>query len=1360
MIVRLPDGRNLDVVGVDDFETAKQRAREWYEENPPATTLGEEDISVFGDMARGIGSGLVSTIEGVSSLPAELYDYLADNEEDSAAQSIRDFFSEYKPEVHTGAGEAVKFITQFAIPGLGAVKAARAISGVSRLKRRVEIPAFAAADVLAATPDVETIGDAFEFGPTQRTDIEDLLGAERALAGLGNRLKVAGEGAGALLVAPLLLKGLGKGVGKGIDAISETETGKSLAKKLIKDPDSPYSSVGIDPDLNNPEYLKGNLFAQINKWRRENLTWAGKYQDRHIKQLEALKIQSIGADDRIARQAIEEIEEGIRVLDKSGELNDVRRAKLYKSVNGSLFQPDANLRAKSQKALSEFDEILNENQPLSLLGRKKLSFSTATQEFRKTTDRLSETLGKSEFFDPKEQKAYIDAINSNRGSYGIRIYRAFHDPENYVPSSQDFKNAIEELAGASASKEAQQEAMEILNNVMSSSSFRNANMQTKFMFDKDVLRGVNSGILKGRTLDDLPAFRAFLGEYTGAPELIGITKNADGTFKKLRDVTFKEQEIGLKTKMVETISHLTRATNNQGFFRNLNDYNNILKEVSPNRRIFYDKLPEGLSREQLGNYQQLGTSTARTDVLPSVADKNKYGPLAGKYVHKDMVRAIEDVPNTFLAQSHLNSSLWSTFLGLKGMSQLAKTVYSPVTQIRNATTAGLFVLQNGNLGSAKDLVDSFRIVYSNIAKNVDVDPTQMAFRRGSNVRLDKAGIENYYRHHVDTGLIQTQSKMREFEDLLRDSLEGKAGWLKREGSWARGLLKGAQNTQNRFAGKVYQASDDMWKIFSKEQELKKLRTVKNLDAIPVTDVENILLLRRLNKGRGGPVSQLKEADLERFLDREASSIAKDTVPNYSRVPEYIKTLRRLPLGNFVAFPAEIIRTSGNTLGRAVKEIASNSPELRASGMRRLVGMTTVNYGLGSGLVNGANLLLGSDNEQIQAYKRSFAQEWERNSILVPTSTDKDGNIKEFYNFSYTNPYDYLTRPVRALWNAVENGVTAEKDLTDIVLNATWESGREFFSPFLSESIMTEKMLDISRNTNAYGGNLWGDADPLGMKAAKGFAHFVDGLTPGMSPIEIEGTQDEAGFDIRFRDFPRAVGLAFGADPVTGVNRRGVRLDAAGEFVEALSGLKSIRPNIKEALKYRGYDAASQVRAASGIFNRLAKRSGNVDAEELTKAFLTSNEQRFKALRDLDMAVDDARTLGLSTSEIATSLKAAKTPNLNYVLAGKFKTFWPSSETINEAYRSSESKLKNPFDWNAMNEITTRMQGTPLRPEAAAREAEAMQQAQQQPAPVQPPAAPPQAAPPIPAPTPTASLSNRPSGLQALREAELQKLLGL
>ncbi len=58
----------------------------------------------------------------------------------------------------------------------------------------------------------------------------------------------------------------------------------------------------------------------------------------------------------------------------------------------------------------------------------------------------------------------------------------------------------------------------------------------------------------------------------------------------------------------------------------------------------------------------------------------------------------------------------------------------------------------------------------------------------------------------------------------------------------------------------------------------------------------------------------------------------------------------------------------------------------------------------------------------------------------------------------------------------------------------------------------------------------------------------------------------------------------------------------------------------------------------------------MDAEKITQAYITANEQRFKALRDLNMAIEDAKTLGLSTAEIVKPLKDAKTPNLNFLMA--------------------------------------------------------------------------------------------------------------
>ena len=144
----------------------------------------------------------------------------------------------------------------------------------------------------------------------------------------------------------------------------------------------------------------------------------------------------------------------------------------------------------------------------------------------------------------------------------------------------------------------------------------------------------------------------------------------------------------------------------------------------------------------------------------------------------------------------------------------------------------------------------------------------------------------------------------------------------------------------------------------------------------------------------------------------------NVTPTYSRIPEIVKKLKFLPfLGNFTAFPAEIVRNTSNTLSKSIKELASSNVEFQKIGMRRLTGALTTTVGLPVGLTKAGLALTGSDEEQLNAYKRSFAAPSEKNATLIPTSTDAQGNITGFINYSYTNPYDYLQRPVQALFNA-------------------------------------------------------------------------------------------------------------------------------------------------------------------------------------------------------------------------------------------------------------------------------------------------------------------------------------------------------
>ena len=56
------------------------------------------------------------------------------------------------------------------------------------------------------------------------------------------------------------------------------------------------------------------------------------------------------------------------------------------------------------------------------------------------------------------------------------------------------------------------------------------------------------------------------------------------------------------------------------------------------------------------------------------------------------------------------------------------------------------------------------------------------------------------------------------------------------------------------------------------------------------------------------------------LKKEAADIVKNTVPNYAFVGDVVRTARLLPVGNFMSFPSEMIRTTTNIGGQAIKEL--------------------------------------------------------------------------------------------------------------------------------------------------------------------------------------------------------------------------------------------------------------------------------------------------------------------------------------------------------------------------------------------------------------------------------------------------------
>ena len=143
--------------------------------------------------------------------------------------------------------------------------------------------------------------------------------------------------------------------------------------------------------------------------------------------------------------------------------------------------------------------------------------------------------------------------------------------------------------------------------------------------------------------------------------------------------------------------------------------------------------------------------------------------------------------------------------------------------------------------------------------------------------------------------------------------------------------------------KVYTGSDNAARRVNWTGEQSKLANVianSTDDAfIPVSSVKNfsnpdVAKLIKADKDMGAVVSvgDLKAAGddvLDKFIKGESADIALNVTPTYSRVPELVKELKFIPVfGNFTAFPAEIFRNTGNTMQRAIKEIASSNPELQ------------------------------------------------------------------------------------------------------------------------------------------------------------------------------------------------------------------------------------------------------------------------------------------------------------------------------------------------------------------------------------------------------------------------------------------------
>ena len=378
---------------------------------------------------------------------------------------------------------------------------------------------------------------------------------------------------------------------------------------------------------------------------------------------------------------------------------------------------------------------------------------------------------------------------------------------------------------------------------------------------------------------------------------------------------------------------------------------------------------------------------------------------------------------------------------------MAKTIFSIPTHLRNFFSAGAFAGANGIFFEG---LTNPGLLKKAFAEGID---TSALLKLGPG----SAEAQAAYRELLELGVVNSQVQIGDLIGLLRTAT-GNPGVANTD-TILRPFMSKLKKLGDFFQGK-YVAEDDTWKITNYVVELDRLKQ--------------------------GAVKQGVELTPEAIqgLKREAANIVKNTVPNYAYVGSVDKTARILPIGNFMSFPSEIIRTTTNIAEQGLKEMKHSRPTKGSNvtpyvidaetgqlikndamdrgtygtGFKRLSGMATTLTVVPAAAVEGAKWIYDVSEDEIQAL-RQFVPEWSKNSTLIPIRTDDDE--LRYIDFSHSNAYDVIARPFRTLTNNIIAGEATDQTLLSGFVNGVNEAGAEIMNPFISDSIWTEAVTDLS-----------------------------------------------------------------------------------------------------------------------------------------------------------------------------------------------------------------------------------------------------------------------------------------------------------
>ena len=616
-------------------------------------------------------------------------------------------------------------------------------------------------------------------------------------------------------------------------------------------------------------------------------------------------------------------------------------------------------------------------------------------------------------------------------------------------------------------------------------------------------------------------------------------------------------------------------------------------------------------------------------------------PLDNLYIKAPYYDAIFDTRSNWLDRSSVGLFYKYAVLGPKATSQIAKTILSPLTHVRNALSAGAFVAANGaffpNYGDVQMLLPKAlggQAVYK--------QAWNLSGKRvlGTMTKADEA----LYQRLLKVGVVDSQVQAGEIKQLLDDILKDPSKIDRQIGSRIPNKIDAARRKALKGFAKLqdsYVAEDDFWKVINWSLERNRYDQLAKTMGLNRDNFKEFLTpgtvkgdssagkyFQKMAQRKGYINSAITpEEGFSNFLDEVAGKLTRNNVPNYAYVGRTGRALRQTPFGNFIAFPIEIMRTGNNIYTQAIDEITTgigkgswDNPEFKELyqlGLRRLFSFGTTAAGVPAGLVATAKAYHDVDDQEMDALRR-MVPEWSKNSTLIPMGRDENGYLK-YIDFSYSNAYDTLIRPFNSIVTAL-----GENEGRDSLMKALGtgmqDSLSEVLKPYATESIYTEALLDsvIRRGVGRGGRKIWNDEDDWGVKTGKSLLHLGKALEPGS-----------------WRQLVR-IGQA-----ATGTTDKYGRHHKLEDEIHSLYGMRIINSDPENSMKYMISDFTKRLTNDRNLFQSPLIKGGRVSPNDILNRYKYSEAKRFATMKDMYRDIEAARTLGMSESKIRRMLYARK-----------------------------------------------------------------------------------------------------------------------